>query len=43
MQEELALLSNSEHIARIAEARAAYKADEAISFKDYLNSRRSDE
>jgi antitoxin YefM len=30
MQEELALLSNPEHIARIAEARAAYRAGEGI-------------
>lgn len=39
MQEELALLSNPEHIARIAEARAAYRAGESVEFKDYLDAR----
>ena len=39
MQEELALLSNPEHIARIAEARAAYSALEGISFEDYMSRR----
>lgn len=43
MQEELALLSNPEHIARIAEARAAYKAGESIPIEDYLNDHRCDE
>jgi len=43
MQEELALLSNPEHIARIAEARAAYKAGEGIDLEDYVNERRGDE
>jgi antitoxin YefM len=43
MQEELALLSNPEHIARIAEARAAYKAGERVSLEDYVNDRRKDE
>jgi antitoxin YefM len=43
MQEELALLSNPEHIARIAEARAAYKAGEGVSLEDYVNDRRKDE
>ena len=43
MQEELALLSNPEHIARIAEARAAYTAGEGLSFEDYVNDRRDDE
>jgi prevent-host-death family protein len=42
MQEELALLSNPEHISRIAEARAAYKAGESIPFEDYVNSRRNE-
>jgi len=37
MQEELALLSNPEHIARIAEARAAYRAGESIPIEDYLS------
>jgi PHD/YefM family antitoxin component YafN of YafNO toxin-antitoxin module len=39
MQEELALLSNPEHIARIAEARAAYRAGESVEFKDYIDAR----
>ena len=39
MQEELALLSNPKHIARIAEARAAYSALEGISFEDYMSRR----
>ena len=39
MQEELALLSNPEHIARIAEARAAYSAGEGTSFEDYMRRR----
>lgn len=39
MQEELALLSNSEHITRIAEARAAYRAGESIEFEEYINAR----
>ena len=43
MQEELALLSNPEHIARIAEARTAYTAGEALSFEDYINDRHNDE
>ena len=43
MQEELALLSNPEHIARIAEARAAYKAGEGVSFENYMNDRRRNE
>ena len=43
MQEELALLSNSEHIACIAEARAAYRAGESIPFEDYMDKRRNDE
>jgi len=43
MQEELALLSNPEHIARIAEARAAYRAGEGVPFEDYLNHRRRNE
>ncbi len=43
MQEELALLSNSEHIARIAEARAAYRAGEGIPFEDYMDNRRNNE
>ncbi len=43
MQEELALLSNPEHIARIAEARAAYSAGESVSFENYMNGRRKDE
>jgi len=43
MQEELALLSNPEHISRIAEARAAYKAGESIPIEDYMNDRRRDE
>jgi antitoxin YefM len=42
MQEELALLSNPEHIARVAEARAAYTAGEGIPFEDYVNERRND-
>jgi prevent-host-death family protein len=42
MQEELALLSNPEHIARIAEARTAYKAGESIPFDDYMNGRRNE-
>jgi prevent-host-death family protein len=42
MQEELALLSNSEHITRIAEARAAYKASESIPFEDYIKNRRDE-
>jgi len=42
MQEELALLSNPEHIARIAEARAAYGAGESIDFEDYLATRRDE-
>ena len=37
MQEELALLSNPEHIARIAEARAAYRSGESIPIEDYLS------
>jgi hypothetical protein len=37
------LLSNPEHIARIAHARAAYKAGERIAFEDYVNSRRDEE
>ncbi len=37
MQEELALLSNPEHIARIAEARAAYRSGESILIEDYLS------
>jgi len=43
MQEELALLSNPEHIARIADARAAYAAGEGMSFDAYVNDRHSDE
>jgi hypothetical protein len=43
MREELALLSNPEHIARIAEARAAYTDGEGVSFADYINDRRNDE
>jgi len=43
MQEELALLSNPEHLGRIAEARAAYRAGESTSFDAYMNDRRSDE
>lgn len=43
MQEELALLSNPEHIARIAEARAAYRAGEGVPFEDYMGGRRNDE
>ena len=43
MQEELALLSNPEHIARIAEARAAYRAGESIALEEYVNNRRDDE
>ena len=39
MQEELALLSNPEHIALIAEARAAYNAGESVDFGDYLDAR----
>lgn len=39
MQEELALLSNPEHIARVARARAAYTAGESIAFEDYVNNR----
>ncbi|MFQ6101237.1 MAG: type II toxin-antitoxin system prevent-host-death family antitoxin [Anaerolineae bacterium] len=42
MQEELALLSNSEHIARIAEARMAYRAGECVPFEDYMDERRRD-
>ena len=37
MQEELALLPNPEHIARIAEARAAYRSGESIPIEDYLS------
>jgi antitoxin YefM len=43
MQEELALLSNPEHITRIAEARAAYRAGEGIPFEDYMDDRRRNE
>jgi len=43
MQEELALLSNPEHIARIAEARAAYRAGESLPFEDYVDDRRRNE
>ena len=43
MQEELALLSNPEHIARIAEARAAYRAGERVPFEDYIDDRRRNE
>jgi prevent-host-death family protein len=43
MQEELALLSNAEHIALIAEARVAYEAGESVSFEEYLENRRRDE
>jgi hypothetical protein len=39
MQEDLALLSNPEHIDRIAYARAAYTAGESIVFEDYVNNR----
>ena len=39
MQEELALLSNPEHIVRIAEARAAYRAGKSIDLEDYVNNR----
>ena len=43
MQEELALLSNPEHIARIAEARMAYEARECVPFEDYMDERRRNE
>jgi prevent-host-death family protein len=36
MQEELALLSNPEHLTRIAEARAAYRSDGGIPLEDDL-------
>jgi prevent-host-death family protein len=42
MQEELALLSNPEHLARIAEARAAYQAGESTALKDYMAGRRDE-
>ena len=36
-QDELALLSNPEHSACIAEARAAYRSGESIPIEDYLS------
>ncbi len=36
-REELALLSNPEHSACIAEARAAYRSGESIPIEDYLS------
>jgi len=37
MQEELALLSNPEHLARIAAARAAYQAGEGMPLEEYMD------